>query len=310
MCPASYAARGRTSTRTTAHSAPRGAPSSRITVWSGKRSRSSAPCTRGSVAQAITVGPEPDSVAPAQPPGGSARIVLEHARRPVGLVEPVVRAPRRRASRRRSRRPRRAARPARRSRRPRRAGRSPGAPRREVSVEVRSLRDHGDRRRAEGVSRSGRCGRPRRASGRRAAPPRGCRREARASSPAASSSSAVASGAAATRPSAIAAADEPSPRSSGILFTKRIACRPGRHQPVRADGKVRSVRGELRGALALDDDPSPSVTSSSFQRSKATAAVSKPAPMLAEVAGARTFIERAAAAIASGSASTCTSAGA
>ena len=80
-------------------------------------------------------------------------------------------------------------------------------------------------------------------------------------------------------------------------------------QCVGANGEVGVVRGKLLRPRPRPSTPEPSVTSSSFQRSKATAAVSKPAPMLAEVAGARTIIpvlrRRSV-----GTASTCSSAGA
>ncbi len=56
------------------HSAPRGAMSSSRTVCSGNRASRSAAQARESSAQAITVGPDPDSVAPAQPMGGVARM--------------------------------------------------------------------------------------------------------------------------------------------------------------------------------------------------------------------------------------------
>ena len=102
----------------------------------------------------------------------------------------------------------------------------------------------------------------------------------------------AASGAAATSPSAIAAAEEPSPRSSGIRLTKRKRFPAGSaSKRVGANGEVVGVRRELRAPSPSTATPEPSVTSSSFQRSKATAAVSKAAPMLAEVAGARTIIE-------------------
>src|SRR4051794_8960603 len=57
-----------------AHRAPRGAISSSRISWSGNRSRRSAAQAPASVAQAITVGPDPDSVAPPQPAGGVVRI--------------------------------------------------------------------------------------------------------------------------------------------------------------------------------------------------------------------------------------------
>ena len=91
---------------------------------------------------------------------------------------------------------------------------------RELSVDVRSL---GTTATAASGSRSAiRAIRPSQES---VSPPRSAaaRLSACGSSviPTASSSSALASGAAATRPSAIAAADEPSPRSSGIRLMKR-----------------------------------------------------------------------------------------
>jgi hypothetical protein len=49
---------------------------STMTVSSEKRSSSSAAHVTGSSAQAITVGPEPDSVAPTAPAGSSARIAF------------------------------------------------------------------------------------------------------------------------------------------------------------------------------------------------------------------------------------------
>ncbi len=52
--------------------------------------RSSAAHAPWSSAQAITVGPDPDSVAPAHPAGRLARIDVEHVRRTVRLVEPVA----------------------------------------------------------------------------------------------------------------------------------------------------------------------------------------------------------------------------
>ena len=73
-----------------AHSAPRGAMSSSRISWSGKRTRRSAAHAAASVAQAITVGPDPESVAPPQPAGGVVRIAESVCGRAVRLVEPVA----------------------------------------------------------------------------------------------------------------------------------------------------------------------------------------------------------------------------
>ena len=53
--------------------APSGTTRSDITVSSGKRRRSSAAQASASSAQAITVGPDPESVAPTAPAGSSPR---------------------------------------------------------------------------------------------------------------------------------------------------------------------------------------------------------------------------------------------
>ncbi len=55
------------------HRAPRGATSSSTTSWSGNRALRSAAQAARSETHAITVGPEPDSVAPAHPGGRLAR---------------------------------------------------------------------------------------------------------------------------------------------------------------------------------------------------------------------------------------------
>ena len=66
-----------------------------------------------------------------------------------------------------------------------------------------------------------------------------------------------------------------------------------REECIGADSEVRLVGWELACSLSLDErHPSPSVTSSSFQRSSATAAQSNPGPRFADVAGARTSSRR------------------
>ena len=129
---------------------------------------------------------------------------------------------------------------------------------------------------------------------RRTAPPRGCRRDLRALAELeqlAGRQVRPATAAPATRPSAIAAALEPSPRSSGILFRKRKLW-PSMGA---SSAKARSVRWPALRASSFS--PSPSISTSrrpglldtaSFQRSSAAAAASKPGPRLAVDAGART----------------------
>ena len=56
-----------------AHSAPRGETASSSTSWSGKRAFRAAAQAGGSSAHTMTVGPEPESVAPRAPSGRSAR---------------------------------------------------------------------------------------------------------------------------------------------------------------------------------------------------------------------------------------------
>ena len=101
--------------------------------------------------------------------------------------------------------------------------------------------------------------------------------------PSASSSSAVGSSfptiAAATSPSATTAALEPSPRACGIRSVKR------KLQP--AAGTRRSKARTPR-CVAVGGARRPGMSSSSFQRSSAAPAQSKPGPMFAVVAGART----------------------
>ncbi len=112
-------------------------------------------------------------------------------------------------------------------------------------------------------------------------------------SPSVSRSSADASGAPARSPSAIAAALEPRPLSSGMRFTNRkrlparsatsAYARTARFDPSSESSPAPSPSTEM---------PSPSVSSSSFQRSSATPAQSKPGPRFADVAGARTITAR------------------
>ena len=89
-------------------------------------------------AQTITVGPEPDSVAPRAPGGRSARSASSVGRRAVRLVQPVVEARRRRGRRLRRPRPRRAARRGAAFAAASACGTVDGSARRDASVDVRS----------------------------------------------------------------------------------------------------------------------------------------------------------------------------
>ena len=115
------------------------------------------------------------------------------------------------------------------------------------------------------------CRRGPRAAGRARAPRRRARRARRRSSPA-------------TMPAATVAADEPSPRSSGIRLTKRKRCpSSGATQRERAQRQVRLVARKLVGALRPRPSTSGSPSSagstcSSFQRSSAAPAQSNPGP--------------------------------
>ena len=80
---------------------------------------------------------------------------------------------------------------------------------------------------------------------------------------------------------------EPTLERNPVREAEVLSGRVG-EQRIRAHGEVGFVGGKLaRHPRPRRSTPEPSVTSSSFQRSNATAAVSKPAPMLADVAGAR-----------------------
>ena len=122
-----------------AHIAPRGATSSGSTRWSGNRCSSASAQASRSVAHAMTVGPDPENVAPAQPADDPARIAVEHRRGPIRLVQPVSERRGEKRRRRRSPRRRRAEPPDRRSPRPRVRHRSPAASPREAAVDVRSV---------------------------------------------------------------------------------------------------------------------------------------------------------------------------
>ena len=103
------------------------------------------------------------------------------------------------------------------------------------------------------------------------------------------SSSRPAAAAPATSPSAIAAALEPRPRSSGIRLTKRErVALGGREQRECAQCQVPAVARQLVHALALDLDASRRrlLDDTSFQSSSAAAAASKPGPRFAVEAGA------------------------
>ena len=238
-----------------------------------------------SSAQTITVGPEPESVAPAAPAGRSARIASSSGRGPVGLVQPVVERRREQSSASPRGDPGAEQRGARdvergvRVRRPRREARAaprPSAPAPPGStatgVERQRVGDPGDPpvpRQAGaageaggevvGVAlerrRRGRAAPRRRAPAPSSSPPRPC-------------------------PSAIVAALEPSPRARGIRSVHSNDSPSGR-------GEERRTRG-CRCAPGRAGCVAPSVTSTSFQRSSATPAQSKPGPRFAVVAGART----------------------
>ena len=85
----------------------------------------------------------------------------------------------------------------------------------------------------------------------------------------------------------MAAADEPSPRSSGIRLVNRNRLPAGsaRRAYARTARFVASAASSPAPSPTTST-PSPSVSSSSFHRSSATAAQSNAGPRLAEVAGA------------------------
>ena len=142
-------------------------------------------------AQTITVGPEPEMVAPSAPCGGAVRepaVRSGSSVRPVRLVQPVVERGREEVGRTATRARPRAGRRARRRRRRRRCGTVLGQRGSSLGGRERRLRHERDRRRRHGVGDPGDAPCPGQARRRRRAPPRGCRRGPRAASPTASSS--------------------------------------------------------------------------------------------------------------------------
>ena len=260
---------------------------------------------RAFAAQTTTDGPEPESVTPAAPGTGSSRSSASSGAScdAVRLVQPVVErgreelgvAGRDRGAEQRGLRARGGGLAV----RARVAGRRP----REASVVHALARDDDDRRERQVVG-DPRGARPVPLRQLRQTPPRQRGREvvgvplerqpereqlvARGSRPATASP--------ATRPAAIVAADEPSPRSSGIRLTKRKlrARRPARRARTRAARGARASRGSSSAPSPSSvDGPSPSASPRARSRGRARrAAQSKPGPRFAEVAGARTTMHR------------------
>ena len=174
------------------------------------------------------------------------------------------------------------------------AGSVPARRRRWTSARAGTMRDRGERassRRAATIRRSEAQGE---AAEERGAEVVGVRLERRGR-PRDSSVRGSRRARAATSPRAIAAAEEPRPRSSGIAVREpRTACRPGRR-----GGRTRARRGSSpsRGKLCLHPSPATADAGprrSPRARSKAPRARPRPrrsaAPRFAEVAGARTIM--------------------
>src|SRR5581483_4926951 len=266
---------------------PQWAPSAEMrsgsTSASGNRVSSSREQVAASSAQTITVGPEPESVAPAAPAGGSARTASRMRDGRYGWCSRSLNAA---ASSRASA----AAIPA-----PSSAARATLklASSCETSAGSASLasgvRTFSCGTTAIGVSGSVSATRAIRPSQVRQTPP--ARQAARLSEwpssgpPRASSSSSGSSCpvhlAAATRPRAIVAALEPRPRARG---TRSVQSK------LRPSGEPTSPKARIPRCAGSGGWSDPSQTSTSFQRSSAAAAQSNPGPRFAVVAGARTLI--------------------
>ena len=235
-----------------------------------------------SSAQTITVGPEPERVAPTAPGGRSARISSRSGDGRYGWCSRSSNAAASRSARpagdpgAEQRGPRDVeggvgVRDLGRQREARLGGRSPslrGPPRPALSGSESAIR-------AIRPSQVSVTPPPRQAARLSEWPSSGPPRASRSSS----SSSCPVHFAAATIPSAIVAALEPSPRARGMRSV---------HSNDSPSGEATRPNARMPMCAGSGGASEPSVTSTSFQRSSATAAESNPGPRFADVAGART----------------------
>ena len=287
-----------------AHSAPRGVTSRRSTGWSGKRSAELAGAARAGSAPSDTVGPEPDSVAPEHShPGRCARMASSR-----GSKGGTARAAGHPAP------PRRASHPARRPRAEKR--RPPGARSGlecgTVAGSVAGLgrrplvRDHRHGRKRQ------RLGDPRDPSVPGEHEPAEQRRGevvrvGSSFSPTARSSSARGLGSRGGEPERDRRGRRAEPALERIRLTNANLFPEGSARSAYArTARFVSSAASSDAPSPSTTTPSPSVTSSSFQRSSATAAHVEARHRCSPTSRGRgPSCQRAAAAIASGSASTC-----